>query len=305
MTSSVQFTNTTAAEAHKYLSMLHPDSVGEQTPAGKGEELNMPERTRRQNVGSKQKNWQNVGSRPTGDLTDSLISDAWTGRGFEGGTHDRVTTKVKRGPKPSIDPQKANKGDLREIGASMARGDWEPEVTTYNDPKRAKATEQSPTVWDDDKNVVPAKGIARVRRNQFGGVSMRTLAGNPALRRQLRLGAASEGVVPGEYESSNDSGITSGRSGDPTSDLIDERLARSGVQPDAYHTPKSQAKPDGPAPRKMSVFEHVEQNGVTEPVEVFTTAQGMSIPNPLHRMRIAAAHFHDATQNIPIRHISD
>lgn len=280
MTSSVQFTNTTAAEAHKYLSMLHPDSVGEQTPDGHGAELNMPERTRRTNAGSEQKNWQNVGSRPTGDLTDSLISDAWTGRGFEGGTSDRTATPTKRGPKPSIDPKKANRGDIREIGASMARGDWEPEHNVYN-------ASDGNTVFNDDKQIQPSKGVSRMRRNQFGGVSMRTLAGNPALRRQMRLG---EGAVTGDTNAF---------------DVMDDHLARTGVQADEYHTPKSQAKPDGPAPRKMSVFEHVEQNGVTDPVEVFTTAQGMSIPNPLHRMRIAAAHFHDATQNIPIRHISD
>lgn len=281
-----QFQFLTAAEAHQQASLLlGAEYSGENTPTGETAS-NTDTHVMKKNAASGHKNRQNVGSRPVSALQESMISDAWSGEGFSGGTSDRQVPEQRRGPKPSIDPTKANKAEIRDIGAAMERGDWQPEVNVYNDPGRAREAGQSSSVYDSDKKVVPAKGTPRIRRNQFGGVSMRTLAGNPALRRQLRLGAGGQ------------SGTTS------AFDVLDDHMANTGQQKDPVHVPVSQAKPSAEPPKRVSVFEHVEKNGVTDPVEVVSTPNGISIPNPLHRMRVAAAYFHDPDQIIPIKHIN-
>jgi len=245
-------------------------------------------------------------ARPTGALIDSMttspepttVREKDKERTRDVIPTEKTTTTNRRGPKASADPRRADKEDLRDIGAAMGRGDWEPAYNSYGasftlpEKGRRKKTHTETEAIEAGLSptgghvVNPATGKNRVARNQFGGMSMRTVAGNPALRRQIRLGMGSETGDTNPF------------------DVLDEELTRKGVQEDKWHTPKSQAKVQEQTTTKTTpgktIFDHVQDHGVTTPIEVDKEGK---VPNPVHRAIVAAANFHDPKQSIQFKHI--
>ncbi len=53
-----------------------------------------------------------------------------------------------------------------------------------------------------------------------------------------------------------------------------------------------------------SVWEDVQKNGVQDPIEVHHTPEGPRVPNPVDRMKVAAAYAQDPSQSIQFKHVN-
>jgi len=137
-------------------------------------------------------------------------------------------------------------------------------------------------------------GNPSVARGAFAGLSARQVASDPRLRRLARIANGThtqKDLLDMQLEDNP-------KAGEPHRTGMPENIPTTD-QPRGSRTPKTATKTGS----ETSLLEHVEKHGVTEPIEVHQTPDGPRVPNPVDRMKVAAAYATNPKQSIQFKHV--